>query len=59
MIKEEVESVEDFREAQERSLLGTGVRRRRRVRFEVEGVEIGVSGFRREKLLFTGTEENN
>ena len=26
------------------------------VRFEVEGEEVGVSGFRREKLLFTGTE---
>ena len=33
----------------------TRVRRGRRVRFEVE-VEIEVSGFRREKLLFTGTE---
>ena len=26
------------------------------LRFEVEGVEVRISGFRREKLLFTGTE---
>ena len=58
VIKEEVESVEGFGgEAQERSLVfcvriwcGRGLR------FEVEGVEVGVSGLRREKLLFTGTE---
>ena len=36
-------------------MLGTGVRRERGIRFEVE-VEVGVSGFGREKLLFTGTE---
>ena len=57
MIKEEVELVEGFvGEAQERCLvLGTGVRHGRGVRFEVE-VGIEVSGFRREKLLFTGIE---
>ena len=44
-------------EAQERRLVfGTGVQYGRGVRFEVEGVKVGVSGFRREKLLFTGTE---
>ena len=37
-------------------MFGTGIRRGREVRFEVEGVEVGISGFRREKLLFTGTE---
>ena len=26
------------------------------IRFEVEGVEVGVSGLRKEKILFTGTE---
>ena len=57
MIKEEVEPVEGFGEAQERHLVfGTGVQCGRGIRFEVEGVEVGVSGFRREKILFTGTE---
>ena len=37
-------------------MLGTGVRRGSGVRFGVEGVEVGVSEFRREKILFTGTE---
>ena len=37
-------------------MFGTRVQHGRRVRFEVEGIEVGVSGFRREKLLFTGTE---
>ena len=30
-------------------MLGTGVGRGRGVRLEVEGVEVGISGFRREK----------
>ena len=52
VIKEEVESVKGFGEAQERCLVfGSGVRCRRG-----EGVEVGVCGFRREKILFTGTE---
>ena len=37
-------------------MFGTGVQCGRGVRFEVEGVEVEVSRFRREKLLFTGTE---
>ena len=50
VIKEEEESVEGFGEAQERRLVfGTRVQRGREVMFEVEGVEVGVSGFRREK----------
>ena len=58
VIKEEVESVEDFGgEAQERHLVfGTRVPHGWGIRFEVEGVEVGVSGFTREKLVFTGTE---
>ena len=59
--KEEVlvikESVEGFGELQEQCLVfGTGVQCRREVRFEIEGVEVGVSRFMREKILFTGTE---
>ena len=26
------------------------------VRFEVEGIDVGIFGFNKEKLLFTGTE---
>ena len=37
-------------------VFGTRVRHGRWVRFEVEGVEVGISGFRREKLLFSGTQ---
>ena len=50
VIKEEVQSIEGFGgEAQERHLvLGTQVQHGRWVGFEVEGVEVGVSGFRRE-----------
>ena len=52
VIKEEVESLEGFGEIQKRRLvLGTGVRRGRGVRFEVEGVEVGVSGFRRKNII--------
>ena len=37
-------------------MFGAGVQCGRGVKFKVEGVEVGVSGFKREKLLFTGTE---
>ena len=33
-------------------MLGTAVRRGKGVRFEVEGVQVGVSGFRREKNIY-------
>ena len=54
MIKEEVGSVEGFGgETQDRCLVfGTQIRRERGVRFEVEGVEVGVSGFRREIIIY-------
>ena len=53
VIKEEVKSVEGFGgEAQEQRLVfGIGVPHGCRIRFEVEGVEVGVSGFRREKSV--------
>ena len=60
MIKDEVGSVDSFgREAQELATLVfcEQILRGRRARFEAEGVEVGVSGFSKEKILFTGTEE--
>ena len=40
-------------EAQEQHLFGGRIWRERGVRFDVEGVEIGVSGFSTEQLLVT------
>ena len=37
-------------------MFDTRVPHGRGVRFEVEGVEVGISGLGREKLLFTSTE---
>ena len=53
MIKEEVESVEGFggKAQEQRLVLGTGVQRGRGVRFEVEEVEVGVSGYRRKIII--------
>ena len=39
-------------------MFGTRVQCGREVRFEVEGVEVGISGFRREKLLFRVNEKS-
>ena len=55
MIKEAVESVEGFGgEVQERRWCLVPKYMEGGIRFE--GVEVGISGFRREKILFTGTE---
>ena len=55
VIKNEVGSVDGFRgEAQERHLLG--LRTWRGAKFEVEGVEVWMSGYSKEKLPVTGTE---
>ena len=52
VIKEEVESVEGLGEAQKRHLVfGTGVQCGRGIRFKVERVEVGVSGFRRKNII--------
>ena len=52
VIKEEVESEEGFGEAQQRCLVfGTRIQCGRGVRFEVEGVEVGVSGFMRKIII--------
>ena len=57
MIKNEVGSVDGLgRESQEQRLSGVRIRCGRGAKFEVEGVEVRVSGSSKEKLLVTGTE---
>ena len=49
MIKDEVGSVNGFGgETQERCLIGVGIQRGREARFEVQGVEVRMSGCSKE-----------